>query len=178
MHVLIGKRQIVLAALVVMLGLAVFVNWYYTNNGISLSPEGQAQAGTEKSEDGAAAYTSAEGEAAYFATVKLNREASLSAALEELEAVMAGAGDASGDEQSVREKIALLTASAKKETDIEGLVSAQIGGECVAVVSENGVDVIVPQAKLNESNVLAISDIVRGVCGAAVENVRVAAALA
>ena len=43
MHVLLGKKQIVLAALVVALGLAVFVNWYYTGTDTRLFPEGDSQ---------------------------------------------------------------------------------------------------------------------------------------
>ena len=178
MHVLIGKRQILLAALTVMLGLAVFVNWYYTNNGASLSPEGaqEAQNAVDAS-DGAASYVNAEAEEEYFANVRLNRETALSSALEELEAVMASAGEGSDEAQTVREKIAVLTANAKIESDIENLVSAQLGGSCVAVAGDAGIDVIVPRALLTETNVLQISDIIRGVCGTRFENVRVAAAM-
>ena len=175
MHVLIGKRQILLAATVVTLGLAVFVNWYYTKNGTPLSPEGASPAAQEDGlNDGAAALASAS-EEDYFATVKLNREKTLAAALEELETVMASADDSADDVSAVREKIAALTQAAKLQTDIESLVSAQVGGECVAVAGENGLEVIVSKGALTEENVLRISDIVRGVCGSTFENVRVAA---
>ena len=176
MHVLIGKRQIVLGTLLVMLGLAVFVNWYYTNNYEPLSPEGTVQA-EEETPNGAASFVSAETAEDYFASVRLNREKTLSAALEELEAVMAGAQDGGEEAQSAREKIAALTSCAKMENDIENLVSAQVGSECVAVIGENAVEVIVPQEYLKDDVVLKVSDIIRGVCGSAYENVRVAPAM-
>lgn len=178
MHVLIGKRQIMLAALVVMLGLAVFVNWYYTNNGVELSPEGAADAGnTSQSSEGAAMFTSAEEEDEYFATVKLQRSASQSAAIEELQAVLASSEGAVEDIQSVSDKIAALTAAAKAEGDIESLVTAQLGGNCVAVIGDNSIDVIISPSNLNSTSVLVISDIINNVVGRTYENVRIAAAL-
>ncbi|MCH5198794.1 MAG: SpoIIIAH-like family protein [Oscillospiraceae bacterium] len=178
MHVLIGKRQIMLAALVVMLGLAVFVNWYYTNNNAQLFPEGAADAGnTAENSDGAAMFTSAEEEDEYFASVKLQRTASQSAAIEELEAVLASSDAAVEDVQSVSEKIAALTAAAKAEGDIESLVTAQLGGNCIAVIGDNSIDVIISPSKLNGSSVLVISDIINNVVGDTYENVRIAAAL-
>lgn len=176
MHVLIGKRQLLLAGLVIMLGLAVFVNWYYTTNGAPLSPEGAAEDSAQ--ETGGARFTGAEEEADYFATVKLERETRLSAALEELEAVRTGAEEGGETSADILAQMTALTVAAKTETDIESLVTAQLGGNCVAVVNVDSVDVIVSRETLNETNVLVISDIVRSVVGDGVENVRVAAAMA
>ena len=176
MHVLIGKRQLLLAGLVVMLGLAVFVNWYYTNNGASLSPEGGAQTATPSAADGAASFVNADG-TDYFAQAKLNRDVSLSAALEELEAVMVSSDAAAEDINAAQTQIAALTAAAKSETDIENLVTAQLGGECVAVIGDNSVEVVVTRDMLSDAAVLQISDIVRSVCGTQYENIRVSAAL-
>lgn len=178
MHVLIGKRQLVLAGLVVMLGLAVFVNWYFTNNGAPLSPEGPAQTELSDAGNGAASYVSSEAAAEFFAEAKHNREVSLAAALEKLEAVMASSGAAQTDISAAQEQIAALTAAAKLETDIESLVSAQTGGDCVAVVGDNAVEVIVTHDMLNDTAVLQISDIIHSVCGSKYENIRVSAAIA
>lgn len=178
MHILIGKKQIMLAALVVMLGLAVFVNWYYTNNGTELFPEGAADAGnTSQNDNGAAMFTSAEEEDEYFASVKLQRTASQSAAIEELQAVLASSEGAVEDIQSVSDQIAALTAAAKAEGDIESLVTAQLGGNCVAVVGDNSIEVIVSPSTLNGTSALVISDIINSVVGNSYENVRIAAAL-
>ena len=178
MHVLIGKRQLVLAGLVVILGLAVFVNWYFTENGAPLSPEGAAEAQNTAAADGAASFVNASDAADYFADVKLNREISLSAALEELEAVMASAEASAADVEAAREQIAGLTAAAKIESDIENLVSVQLGGECVAVAGEDTLQIVVSPDALNDTAVLQISDIIRSVCGTKYENIRISAAMA
>ena len=153
MHILIGKKQILLAALVVMLGLAVFVNWYVSRDGRPLSPEGTSPAGEQA--DGAAVFTGAGSADAYFADMRLKRGATQSAALEELEAVAASADADTEQGRAAAAAVALFTDRLQKQTDIESLVSAGIGSECVAILSDTGVDVI------------------RSVVGADCENVRV-----
>ncbi|MBQ7638640.1 MAG: SpoIIIAH-like family protein [Clostridia bacterium] len=178
MNVLIGKKQIMLAALVVMLGLAVFVNWYYTNSSTELFPEGAANAdNSSDGSDSSARFASAEEEDEYFADMKLKRTASQSAAIEELNAVLASSDSAAEDVRRVSDEIAALTAAAKAEGDIESLVCAQLGGNCVAVIGDNSVDVIVSPSTLSGSSVLVISDIINSVVGNSYENVRISAAL-
>lgn len=174
MHVLIGKKQILLAGLVVMLGLAVFLNWYFTKNGSPFSPEGASPAENGKP-DGAAVYTGSESADAYFADMRLKRSVSQSAALEELEAVAASAGADSEQGKAAALAIALYTDRMQKQTDIESLVLSGIGSECVAVLSDNGVDVILRPEALNEQNVTAVTDVIRSVVGADCENVRISA---
>ena len=176
MHVLIGKRQLILAGLVVMLGLAVFVNWYYTGDKTPMDPEGTAAAEGTSRADGAASFASAEAEAEYFAALKLERSAALSASLEELQAVAASASISEDQKQTVGNQIASLTERSRMENDIESLVTAQVGGNCVAVIGNGGVDVIISPDRLNDASVLAISDIVQTVSGGAFEDVRIAAA--
>ena len=55
-------------------------------------------------------------------------------------------------------------------------ITAALGGDCVAVVADNSVDVVVSGGRLNDDAVLQINDIIRKVCGAQYENVRISAA--
>ena len=173
MHILIGKKQIVIAALVTALGLAVFVNWYYSD-GTRLFP-GTSSESSQPDSDGAAQYVNGLSDEEYFATVRMNRDSARGDALEELQAVMAQAVEDSDAAANTAKAIEQLSAEAKMETDIEGLVSGKIGTDCVAVISDNSVDVVVTKTALNDSNVLAISDVVSQVCGEVYENVRVSA---
>ncbi|MBQ6117771.1 MAG: SpoIIIAH-like family protein [Clostridia bacterium] len=175
MHVLIGKKQIVIAVLVVALALAVFVNWYYTD-GTRLFPGGAAEKAGETLPDGAAQYVNGHSDEEYFATVRMNRDSARGEALEELQAVLAQAAEDSDAAVSTAQSIERMSAEVKMESDIESLVAGRIGAGCVAVISDNSVDVVVTKTALNDGNVLAISDVVQQVCGDAYENVRVSAA--
>ncbi|MBQ7688357.1 MAG: SpoIIIAH-like family protein [Clostridia bacterium] len=177
MHILLEKRHIVLAALVVMLGLAVFVNWYTSGTKTELSPEGTAEHTTVSGEvaDGVAKFTSGDEEDA-FAEMRLNRASSRGEALEQLQAVMADADENSEEALSAGAAIDAITQASRMETDIESLVTAAIGGSCIAVISENAVDVVVSAGSLNDTAALRIHDIIDGVCGDQFENVRISAA--
>ncbi len=192
MHLLLGKRQLILAGLVVMLGLAVFVNWYYTGTDKQLSPEGAAGITENSEKNGNAEYVNAEAEDSaedkdkdkaetqtdgdYFASVRMSRNAQRDKSTEELKAVMAGAGDGTDTAEKASAAIEELANTSSAETNLESLVSAATGSECVAVISENSVNVIVTPDALNDDNVLKISDIVSNVCGGKYENVRISAA--
>ncbi len=177
MHILIGKRQIILSALILILGLAVFVNWYFTGTDIKLDPEGQAAAENDgKEKAGQIELVNADKDD-YFASVRLGRAEARDAALEQLNGVMAQSGENSEAAVSVSAMISEISSASQRESDIETMVGATIGGECVAVISDDTVEVIVERDGLNDDSVLKISDIVNTVCGNDYENVRICAAM-
>ena len=176
MHILIGKKQIVLASLVAALSLAVFVNWYYTDSGKRLRPEGQTPAGGEENK-GAAVFTSAEEVRDYFDGLRLTRESRDAAALEELEAVAAAAVPGSDEASLALSALSSYTERIRCRNDIEDLVGTSVGCPCLAVVSETGVDVVLAPSDLTEQNVLAVSDVIRSVVGGKYEDLRVCAAV-
>lgn len=181
MHLILGKRQLILAGLVVLLGLAVFVNWYYTGTDRQLMPEGGIDAAENGNENGGAAeFVNAEAETQsgdYFASARLSRKTQRDKSTEELKAVMANAGENTDTAAKASAAIEELANTASMETSLENLVSAATGGECVAVISSGTVNVVVAPDTLNDSNVLKISDIVSNVCGNRYENIRISSAV-
>ena len=175
MHVLLGKKQIVLAALVVALGLAVFVNWYYTGTNTELFPEGAGDSGNISADvpDGTAQLVNGTDTEESFVQIKLQRDSAHAAALEELQAVLACATGESDMSVSTAAAIERLQNEIKMETDIEGLVTGKTGSDCVAVISENTVEIVVPDGALTDMNVLTISDVVNTVCEGKFENIKI-----
>ncbi len=175
MHLLLGKKQIVLAALVAALGLAVFVNWYYSGTDTELFPEGLQQGDriSADSPDGTAELVGNTADTEYFASVKLTRDSAHADALDELQAVLTSAAAESDTAVATAKAIEALSCVMKMETDIESLVAGKTGSECVAVISENSVDVVVPTAALTDMNVLTISDVVNEVCAGKYENIKI-----
>lgn len=172
MNVIIKKRQLILATLVVALGAAVFVNWYYTgNNSLKTTEEttqpqyvqnlGEAKyvnADTDANAD--ANSTAVNSTADYFSTVKLNRQKSKDEALEKLNKSLSSAKPGSDEAKAITDSINKLTAGVKSESDIETLISAKISGECVVVLNEDSAQVIVKKGLLNSETALQIMDIV------------------
>ena len=180
MHVLLGKKQIVLAALVAALGLAVFVNWYYSGTDTQIFPEGEAAKDngiSADSPDGEAQYVGSVSTDEYFASVRLQRDEAHAEALDELQVVLTAAEPGGAAATDTAKAIEELTQVIKMETDIESLVTGKTGSECVAVISENSIDVVVPSAALTDMNVLTISDVINEVCNGKYENIKISAAI-
>ena len=161
MNLLIKRRQLILATLVVALGAAVFVNWYYTgNNSVIQTPEET----TEKNfvqNLGEAQYVNATGENSdYFSDVKLKRQKSRDAALDKLNKSLEKAKTGSEEAKKITESIDKLTAQIKLESDIEALISAKLASECVVVINEKSAQVVVSKGTLSEDATLQIIDVV------------------
>ena len=161
MNLLIKRRQLILATLVVALGAAVFVNWYYTGNNSTIqSPEETTE--TEYVQNlGEAKYVNATGEEAdYFSEVKLNRQKSRDEALDALDKSLEKAKSGSDEAKKITKSIDELTAQIKLESDVEALISAKLASECVAVINEKSAQVVVSKDALSEDAALQIIDVI------------------
>ncbi len=162
MNVLIKRRQLILATLVVALGAAVFVNWYYTGNNSTIQSPEETTTGSEYVQNlGEAKYVNASGdEADYFSEVKLNRQKSRDEALDKLNKSLEKAESGSEEAKEITKSIDELTAQIKLESDVEALISAKLASECVAVINEKSAQVVVAKDSLGEDAALQIIDVI------------------
>ncbi len=158
MNFIIKRRQLILATLVVALGAAVFVNWYYTNNK-TLSLGEETTEGEYVQNLGEAQYVNADAKD-YFKEAKLNREKTRDAALDKLNASLKNTATGTEEAKAITASIDKITSQIKTEIDIETLISSKISGECVVVLNDDSAQVIVSKGTLNESTALQIMDIV------------------
>ncbi|MBE6747845.1 MAG: SpoIIIAH-like family protein [Ruminococcaceae bacterium] len=175
MNMLIKRRQLVMATLVVALGSAVFVNWYFTNS------DGNVTGSTETTNEyvqslGEAKYVNSENAKTdgttneakataskntdYFATVKLKRTKAHDEALENMRALLKDAPESSESAKEISESIDALSKTIKLEADIEALISAKLKCECVVMINDDNAEVVVTKGSLNESTILQITDAV------------------
>ena len=195
MSMAIGKRQIVLATLVVALGAAVFVNWYYTkpdaeraNTGVTISEQATqaagnlgdallvnsstiASEGSTKASDTQQAQAGAEEE--YFAQARLNRSTAHDEAAEALNKVIE---DSSASAEAVKlatEELAELSNAIKLEADIENLIHAKIGSSCVVVIGNATAQVVIGKGVLTDTILVQIKEIVLNQTGFSVDKITV-----
>ncbi len=161
MNVLIKRRQLILATLVVALGAAVFVNWYYTGNNSSIQTPEETTGSDYVQNLGEAKYVNATGEEAdYFSEVKLNRQKSRDEALEALNKSLKKAKSGSEEAKEITKSIDELTVQIKLESDVEALISAKLASECVAVINKKSAQVVVSKDALSEDAALQIIDVI------------------
>lgn len=174
MNILIKKRQLILATLIVALGAAVFVNWYYGNNSQKLKTDEDTTQSEYVQNLGEAKYVNATGETVdYFSEVKLNRQKSRDEAIDKLNTSLEKAASGSEEASKITKSIEALSKQIKTESDIESLISAKTGSECVVVLSEKSAQVVVESGALDEDAALQITEIVTSNTELSASNIKI-----
>lgn len=159
------KRNIVIAAVVVFVGAAVYLNWSYNNKW------GAADASMVAAEDAAAAQyqddtleasASANTSSAYFAEARLTRQQSRDEALQLLQTACSQE-DASQEviDASMRQINAMATWNLQ-ENQLENELVAKSFADCVVFATDDGITVVVPapEGGLSDTQVAQITDTV------------------
>lgn len=162
MNMIVGKRQIILAALVVGLGTAVYLNWEYTKLDQNFTATGLLE-GVKNYGD--AQYVNTDDDdlenTAYFAEAKLSRARSRDEAAETLAEILGDAALEVDQKAELAMKAAELAESIEKEGKIENLIKSKGFSECMVYYDTERVDVIVKTTEgLTEEEVMQMRDIV------------------
>lgn len=170
------KRNAVVVAIVLFVGVAVYLNWSYNNQSatdpVSESADGEKLLGqaslvsgnTESDADGdgesVAEYETGTG---YFATARLNRQQARDNALELLQQA---AADEKADQTMIDEanaSIQVMAAYTMSEAQVENLITAKGYGDCICFINEASASVVVSSTEygLNETDIAKIVEIVQ-----------------
>ncbi len=178
MSVIIKKRQIILSALVLALGSAVFINWYFTKPEASAAGA-KAQETTEigYSTIGDAQYVSAvpasEDTSAVLNRSRVSRNKAHDEAFEKLNDVIKNPSASQSAVDAATKSLAQLTSSIKLEADIETLIQTKCGFECVVLINSDTAEIACTQGSLDSSSILQIKEIMLKHTSITTENITV-----
>ena len=181
---IIGRKQIVLSALTLVLGAAVYLN-YALAGGKGLIPSdlsavpsaADAAAGAEA--DDLASYGTAEmvnatpGQADFFAQARLDKQTSRDYAVQTLQSIIGG-GDLSNDEMVTNAINAVsISEQMKSESVIESLILSQGFRDCVVYLDGSSAKVVVESDGLEPSQAAAIKEIILAESDVPAEGIRI-----
>ena len=155
---IIGRKQLLTFSLVFALGLAVFVNWYYTKpQGNTTEPEV-----TNEVNLGDAQYVNSDSVEAenYFENAEINRKKAHDSAKDYLSSIIADESVDEDTKASAREKLTKISEQIKTENDIENLVMAQTNSKCIVTYNDDSIEVILSKDTLDDNSVIKIKDII------------------
>lgn len=180
-----GKKQLVLASLVLALGAAVYLNWQFT--GTNKLPVGNHETSSGvSSELGAAqlvnnAYVETVSDdlkqkenasADKFSEARLDRQNSRDQAIELLDDVLESVeADADAKKEAV-EQASVIAQNILKETNVENLLKAKGYEESVAYLSD-GQCSVVAAGELKDSDMLIIQEIVMEQTGLTADKIKI-----
>ena len=143
LNVIIGKKQIVIASLTVLLGAAVAVHFAIgSGKKPAVKPDTQVSASANYGDTSFVSNTMSDGEA-YFAKARLDKQQSRDEAAQVLAGMYQG-GDMTKDELTVVESNAkILSDRMNSETKIETMIKAQGFADAICYLSDSGANIIV-----------------------------------
>lgn len=192
---IIGKKQIILTCMTLMLGIAVYVNYVLSDGSViekdaktvngeitansQTDSTSESAADAEKSEDadaenyGESAFVSGEGTEDFFAQARLEKTNNRDEAVQTLQTIMGG-GDITEDEMVTNALQAVeVSKLIESEGNIETLIKAQGIEDCVVYLDGESAKVVVKSDGLEKAQAAAIKDIILGEVTIPAENIRI-----
>lgn len=179
---IVKKRQLLTATLIIALGAAVAVNWYYTddtgmisdskekttasvsgNLGDSLLVNGtvdyqEQQTYNDKSSD------------EYFANAKITRNQTNDKIIDKINELSGKDSLTADDKDKIKKLLNEYTDTLKSQTDSENLIKAKTGSNCIVIISEDSCQVIMEENSLNDTVIMQISEIIEKNTNISAEN--------
>lgn len=177
MNMIIGKRQIILASLVLGLGIAVYLNWQYTNTNIDLPvtnlvEDKEATYGEAQYVDAPTAEPEDEGET-FFVEAKMSRQQARDKAVETLAVMLQDAELGAEQKGELALKATDLAASIETEGKIENLIKAKGFADVMVYYDTQRADVVVKTSGLLANEAAQIKDIILKETVIAPENITI-----
>lgn len=173
MSKLTKKRQILTATLALAMASAILVNWYYSKDDKNKLSKSDSQSSsvsnlgdsiyvngtTEDKEETDGESENVQSVAKmkeYFAKAQLKRTQAHDETLDKVQELLK-------DQKNTDEANKLLdeyTKAVKLETDIENLITAKVGADCLAILNSDSAEIVVEAEAIDELYLLQITDIV------------------
>ncbi len=166
------SRSIVVIAAVLLIGLAVYLNyrWFYDPTGSMGYGDNNME---DNYDDSAATDAEADENNNYFAAALLTRQQSRDEAIDVLSLIVSSSDADAETKAEAQNKISKIATDIQNEATIETLVKAKGFEDCVAVISDEAVSVIVKAEELIAKEAAQILVIVYETTGIAPENVSI-----
>ena len=172
-NMILGKKQIVLASLVLVLGVAIYLNYNFSKTGEPYDITTAVSTAEEGPETyGEAQLTAAEADE-YFTQARLERKKARDEAVETLASTLKDAKLSDEDKDLAAAKALEVSRQMESEVNIETLVKAKGFADCLAIVDDESVKVVVKTEGLNAEQAAQIKNIILEETDVLAENVSV-----
>ncbi|MDD6799276.1 MAG: SpoIIIAH-like family protein [Firmicutes bacterium] len=159
----VGKRNLTIVLAVLLIGVAVYLNFALFYKDYSKNDVSDPSAVSESKSN--ATYVSSDGEKtsaadAYFASALISRSRARDEAMEVLQLVVENSETSPDAKKEALSEISQIAADIENESNIETLVKSKGFNDCVAVISGTSCSVIVSSTGLMPSEIAQIQEIV------------------
>ena len=189
MMMVMKRKEVLIGALIVLIGVAAFINFNYAQpqeaptvavteetGDVQAEPETQTSAETQEAEPvgklGEAQLVSAQ-VTDYFAQARLSREQARSTTTERLNEMIANENIDPETKQQAQSDLLAIANVADKEASAENMIKAKGYADAVVYVSGQTASVTVKAQSLEEADIAKIQDIVGAQTGVSIKNIKI-----
>ncbi len=175
----IGKKAVLLGTLILALGVAVYLNYFFgADTGLIPSGDGTT---TEQPEDdktlgeainvntGTAAPTAEE----YFKQARESRESAREEAVATVKDLLGDVKATDEQKQAVTAEVIAMTKAIEQESKIESLIKAKGYSDCVVYIAEDTCNVVVQSDSLTVQDTAKISQVVTSQADISAQNIHI-----
>ena len=155
----IGKRNIIIACSVLLIGAAVLVNWILISKA-NKKTEGYQNYNQQNQTEQQSTPTSTSPTQSYFSATQVSRQRARDEALEVLQSVVDNNDASETVKSEALAEIAVIADEIRKEADIETLITAKGFEDCVAVLNGDSISIVVKAESLQPAQIAQINEIV------------------
>ena len=173
---IIKKRQLATSALVLALGAAVSVNWYYTKPHTDITPAQAEVSATEAAEnlgDARFVMSDVSQKDDVFAAARIRREKAYSEAKETLQQTVTDSAATQAAAAQASEALAELAKRTTLEADLETLIEAKTGKENLVILGENSAEILLAEQAKESAEMLQITELAMQKTGLSAEQITV-----
>ncbi len=175
----LGKKTVLLGTLVIALGVAIYLNYFFTQSPTDIIDNSGTQ--TEQPDDDktlgeainvngtADALTAAE----YFEQARKSREASRDEAVQTVKDLLNDVKATDEQKQTVTAEVIAITKAIEQESNIESLIKAKGFADCVVYIADGACSVVVQSDSLTVQDTAKISQVVTSQADIPAQNINI-----
>lgn len=164
----LGKGQLAVGVMVIALAAAIWLNTKYMPSSTKYLGEASYVSAEVDSKTQTQAKTQD-----YFTTAKTERDKTLKSAIETVEETLKNEKLTDKDKQSALKKLESIAENMENEANIEALLKAKGFEKAVAVIGNDGINIIVKSDGLTTANTMQIQDIVTSESGLDLSKIKI-----
>lgn len=168
---LMKKKQLLTATLIIALGSAVAVNWYFTENPIDTTEsttvnisaklgDSLSVAGNQVENATTVQAQSVMAQEDFFLSERLKRDENYDEIIDSLEEMAEKESLDEKEKEKIVSMLGMYSKNMKAQSDTESLITAKTASDCIVVINEEACQVIMEKNTLNDAVILQITEII------------------
>lgn len=159
LNMILGKKQIILASLVVILGIAVYLNWQYAKSGEDFAVTGKLN-NTSSKNIGDAQFVDNNTTKDYFAKANLDKQQARDKSIETVTNILKDANLSKEEKDQATKEASVITKNMEIETTSENLIKAKGFEQCIVYLDSDKANVVVKTEGLISEQAAQIKEII------------------